>query len=240
MSDPEVKALDWDSSFFGFKIGRAVDKNFVPEDRTVVERAKEQGLRCVYFLVDAESPETLAAMHSFGCRFIDGRLCLSRSAGSEIESSSGRGDVRLADDADGQELVEISESIEWDTRFFKDSGFPVERSRQMYSKWIARDLNGGTVIVATDPQDGAISGFLSFRFDEPTRKAVIELLAVRESARGQGVADRLLSDSIRRIQSLKASEIDVITQSSNVPAQRLYQKHGFRSRSLELWFHLWL
>jgi hypothetical protein len=31
----------------------------------------------------------------------------------------------------------------------------------------------------------------------------------------------------------------VVTQARNVPAQRLYQKCGFITRSVELWFHRW-
>lgn len=240
MSDLDIDRLDWDSSFFGFEIGRASGSTFGQGDQKVVQRAKEAGIKCLYFLVDADSAETLAAMHSFGCRFVDGRLCLSRKLDSATEVSVDESGVRPALDEDNTELVEICESIDWDTRFFKDSGFPVDRSRQMYSKWIARDLEKESVFVAPDPANNEIPGFLSYSIDEDERKAVIQLLAVRDKARGQGIADRLLSAAIRQTRALGAVEAEVVTQSSNIPAQRLYQKHGFRSSSLKLWFHLWL
>ena len=241
MSDDSITTLDWDSTFFGFKIGRANSQRFDERDSEIVERAKEIGIRCLYFLVDADSAATLAALHSFGGKFVDGRLRLVRPADRVSEGDADEETIRPAGETDFSELVEISEEIEWDTRFFKDTLFPIERSREMYSKWIARDLSEGIVLAAVDSSNGRIQGFLSYTMDEKEAVSVIQLLAVRESARGQGVADRLLSEALRRIRSTEeAAEVQVVTQSSNIPAQRLYQKHGFRSSSVQLWFHLWL
>ena len=36
-----------------------------------------------------------------------------------------------------------------------------------------------------------------------------------------------------------AEKIRVVTQGRNVAAQRLYQKCGFASSSMEIWFHRW-
>jgi ribosomal protein S18 acetylase RimI-like enzyme len=33
--------------------------------------------------------------------------------------------------------------------------------------------------------------------------------------------------------------VSVVTQARNVRAQRLYQRYGFTTRSVKLWFHRW-
>lgn len=240
MSNAGFEHLDWDSSFFEMKIGRALSRTFDKNDRSVIEDAKRSGLNCLYFLVEAESIATLDAMQAFGCKYVDGRLCFSLTEPAVSAISADGIGIESAQIGDGVELAKISESIEWSTRFLKDSGFPISRSRRMYSVWVQKDLENRSVLIARGRARDQILGFLSYRVDASERKASIQLLGVRPEARGRGIADGLISSAIENFGEAGVEEVEVVTQSSNIPAQRLYQKYGFRSSSLNLWFHLWL
>ncbi len=43
----------------------------------------------------------------------------------------------------------------------------------------------------------------------------------------------------RWLSDLDFDRVNVVTQGKNIPAQRAYQRCGFITRSVELWFHKW-
>ncbi len=67
----------------------------------------------------------------------------------------------------------------------------------------------------------------------------IGLLAVGERARGRGLGQALLGSAGRWFLAQGVEEVRVVTQGRNLVAQRLYQRVGFRTASLQLWYHKW-
>jgi dTDP-4-amino-4,6-dideoxy-D-galactose acyltransferase len=54
-----------------------------------------------------------------------------------------------------------------------------------------------------------------------------------------GVGRALVVNAIRWFSGQGVDSVSVVTQGRNVRAQRLYQRCGFTTRSVELWFHRW-
>ena len=57
---------------------------------------------------------------------------------------------------------------------------------------------------------------------------VLAKMAVAPSARGQGHGDRLITAAIDFARKRGAARVELLTNSTLVPALRLYEKHGFR------------
>lgn len=54
-------------------------------------------------------------------------------------------------------------------------------------------------------------------------------MAVRPECRKQGIADAILDTAFMEAQKRGAEKIYLEVRQSNIPAQQLYEKHGFES-----------
>ncbi len=230
--------LAWDSEFFGFGIGRiqATDVSSAALAE-ICDEARAAGLRCLYWLVPgaATSQQRLATAQGF--EFVDLRLELARDLAVPPHRTST--EVRTADTTDSPALRELFAATSFDTRFSRDTRFPAEKATELYQRWIARDLAEHTVLVATGPTSTVLLGAISLQCDED-RTGHIGLLAVAPTAAGRGVGQDLVSAALHHFAEQSCPQARVVTQGTNVAAQRVYQKAGFRTASADLWFHHWL
>jgi ribosomal protein S18 acetylase RimI-like enzyme len=90
------------------------------------------------------------------------------------------------------------------------------------------DTLGGSAIFSAW-REGEVLGIAGFwRHEEPKErhKGLLWTMYVRKEARGSGAADRLVEAVVKHARN----EVEVITLAvgvHNVPAQRLYSRHGF-------------
>jgi ribosomal protein S18 acetylase RimI-like enzyme len=66
----------------------------------------------------------------------------------------------------------------------------------------------------------------------------IGLIAVDSAAGRLGLGVALVGGALRWFASEGAERVDVVTQSTNKAAQKLYAKTGFALESVDLWYHL--
>ena len=107
----------------------------------------------------------------------------------------------------------------------------------MRATWIENmcgDL-GDRVIIAEI--DGQIGGFIALEIDDKVGKVV--LTGVAEYAQGQDIGSGLTIAALQWFRGQGCETASVVTQSRNIPAQRIYQKLGFRTTDSEFWFHKW-
>jgi dTDP-4-amino-4,6-dideoxy-D-galactose acyltransferase len=81
-------------------------------------------------------------------------------------------------------------------------------------------------------------GYVACRLGE-RQTGQIELLGVDTPAQGVGLGMRLVMAALEWFAANRATGVSVVTQGRNVAAQRLYQKCGFTTESLRLWYHCW-
>lgn len=236
------QVLPWDSEFFGFRIARVNrDRLSAEELNEVLRWCDQEKVRCLYFLCAGDQVETANRVESQQFHLADMRVDFDwvptekpaqptiRAAGSEI---------RPATPDDLPELLPIVDHRFTDSRFFMDQGFPAEKSNLMFLRWVENDVRGKGraehVWVAV--QEGAIVGFATIdRSNDETRR--LGLIAVSRPATGVG------SDLVAQVQdysrSKGAKRLLVGTQLRNVRAQRLYQRCGFRTCEVGMWYHRW-
>ena len=127
------------------------------------------------------------------------------------------------------------------SRFRLDPRVPEESFQRLYEIWIVRSVLGelaDAVFVAdrgTDLDDpvGLITVSLT------GGQGSIGLIAVDESARGQGVGSQMIHAAHRWLLGRGARNVEVVTQLDNHKACRLYEKCGYTHAELQHVYHFW-
>ena len=230
------QALDWDSAFFGFRIARLLQRRLTtPILSDVLEWCSCERIRCLYFLASGDSQETTELAETNGFRMADVRVTLARELRADTEPAEL---VRPFREADLPSLRTIAATSHRDSRFYYDPGFPNQRCDELYETWIDRSCHGyaNTVLVAEYGHEPA--GYVSCHL-HPDGVGSIGLLAVADRSRGAGLGGQLVAGALGFFEGAGCKRVIVATQGRNCPAQRLYQNCGFRSSSVELWYHRW-
>ena len=143
-----------------------------------------------------------------------------------------------------------------DTRFYSDAHFPRPLCDALYARWIQASCEGFADAVLVIGPAGAPLGYVTCHLDtpppgrpapaeardahdHPPRGGRIGLIAVGEDARGRGLGPLLVRAAVDWLGGHGAAAVSVVTQGRNVAAQRLYQRCGFLTRDLHLYYHKW-
>jgi dTDP-4-amino-4,6-dideoxy-D-galactose acyltransferase len=240
--------LEWDSAFWNIRTGRAIGERLTSErGARLQDWCIDEQVVCLYFLADPDDWETVIAAEAIGLTPVDVRVSLDRSL-SGLPSTP----QRLVDDAAPHELmlrmhepadIDVLEHIAgisyMHSRFFFDRRFPRDRCRQLYETWIRRSCEGyaDAVLVAALGEDPV--GFISCHLDNDRSAGSIGLVGVSPRTRGLGVGSLLVNGALHWFAHRDARSVSVVTQGRNVAAQRLYQRCGFLTSEVRLWYHGW-
>jgi dTDP-4-amino-4,6-dideoxy-D-galactose acyltransferase len=228
--------LVWDSEFFGFRIARVRKPSLTAQNlREVMEWCRREEIRCLYFLATGDSFETNDIAGANGFKMADIRYTLARRLESEAGSVEA---VRAFEESDLPVLREIAALSHRDSRFYHDPGFPNQRCDELYETWIERSCHGFADAVLVAEHHRQTAGYVSCHI-QPDSIGTIGLLAVADRARGVGLGSQLVAAALRFFAEAGCNHVNVVTQGRNCAAQRLYQNCGFRSASMELWYHRW-
>jgi dTDP-4-amino-4,6-dideoxy-D-galactose acyltransferase len=107
----------------------------------------------------------------------------------------------------------------------------------LYGAWIEKSCRGYAQAVLVAERDAKPAGYVTCHWQGTTGQ--IGLIAVAEWARGVGIGGNLVDAAVHTFEKAGASHTTVVTQGRNLASQRLYQKRGFITKSVELWYHLW-
>lgn len=232
------RLLDWDSAFFGRRIARATVGRLDPDAaRGILAWCARERVDCLYFLADADDPGTVRLAEAHGFRQVDIRVTLERPAGPPPPGPP-PGPVRPAAPGDLPALRALARTSHRASRFYHDGGFPRERCDELYATWIERSCRGAAEAVLVADDGAGPAGYVSCHLPAGAPGA-IGLFAVAAARQGGGLGRALLAAALRWFAERGAPGVTVVTQGRNVAAQRLYQRGGFLTRSLELWYHRW-
>lgn len=233
-----VTTLEWDSQFFGRRIGRVEASRLREGDVTALQRnATERGLECLYLLADPNCDETARVASRAGFRMVDIRITLERRASSRAEERSMP--VRQATTADLVDLEPIAARGHVDTRFYHDGRFPSDRCDELYRTWIRVSVEGrlADAVLCVDDAGGKAAAYVTCRVTNG--EGQIGLVGVSDRVQGRGIGGALIQASLDWFADHGATRISVVTQGRNVRAQRLYQRAGFLTSDVGVWFHWW-
>lgn len=237
VSDP-CEFLPWDTEFFGQRIARVNGERLTPERLAEIDAwCKANQIACLYFLATADDPLTTQLAETNGFQFVDVRLTFDRSLKDCVPDTANDSHIELATPADLPQLQKLARISHTNTRFYFDGRFPRSRCDDLYERWITLAVQGQAQAVFVARHSGAVIGYLTCHAD--AMESRIGLIAVGESAAGLGWGSKLIQRAFTWAAEKGHPVMSVVTQGRNIPAQRLYQRHGFRTRSLYLAYHRW-
>lgn len=242
-SFPSCTFLPWDSEFFGFQIGRVNGNRLDPALAAEVDIwCVAEKIRCLYFLAAAEDAGTVEtaerqAFHQVDIRVtFELRLPLAGTAPAQPEGVLIR-PARQADIAALKAIGSVSYTL---SRFYFDPGFPRQRCDDLYSVWVEKSCQGYADEVLVAEIGGQAEGFITLKRSDPDSPVgEIGLVGISPSAQGRGLGPLLVEHSLGWFARQGMTQAEVVTQGRNIRAQRLYQRAGFITKKVQLWYHKW-
>lgn len=235
-----IEKLDWDSRHFGFGVARIQRGYLTRRDLQIaLDYCRSESIRCVYFLADSKDTDSWTVAIEAGFRPLDIRVDLDRNELVPTVRPAGEELPDLATEGDLPALLRLANSAFTESRFYRDGNFPPGKAEQLFALWTERGVRQREFFTVVRRHEGVPAGFLTGR-ESGDRSGVIELVAVSDELRGKGIGSELLAHGLAEFRRRGCDRVSVATQGSNVSAQRLYQAHGFRPRTVRLWFHLWV
>ncbi len=235
--DPICTYLEWDSKFFERRI--ALLNRTRLDDVTVSECVAwcaSNRIDCLYFLADSDHPETprLAEANAFG--LTDVRVTLQREI-PHADPTPDSDHIRRAREDDLNVLRSMARTGHRDTRFYFDEHFERAKCDLLYEAWIENSVRGFAQAVLVAEVEGRPAAYLTCHLRG--QESQIGLLGVAEKSRGLGLGTKLVQHFFGWSRQQGARRAIVVTQGRNLAAQRLYQRNGFVTASLQLWYHRW-
>lgn len=239
MNQHLVEILEWDTQFFGFPVGRITEPHLDPNQiKLIRDECRTSGIQVLYWLASPQCKDLGVIAADAGFRFMDFRIELEMRIGEDPHLPISTQNIRPYELRDRKFLINIAKSVHTDSRFFLD---PTLRSKSplLFERWIDRDVSRehGIVLVA-DTGQGACGYCTCHRNPDQNEVGIISLVGVHPQAAGKGLGHMMISSVLRWFSQNGCKTASVVTQGSNIAAQRLYQRAGFQTRSTGVWFHM--
>lgn len=230
----EIKRLDWDSDFFGLRIGRA---DIVSEEESKVLASQNRALKENFDLIYVFASHGLGVPSS-NAKLVDKKVeyVLSDTLQSELNHN-----VTLWDNDRGvtDDLLHLALVSGQYSRFKLDESLPTGSYERLYSRWIEKSVKGTFAsevfcymvneiprgLVTLDIKDGV---------------GTIGLVAIHEDYQHRGIGIAMMRHVIHYVKMKHCLKLSVVTQLDNLPACRLYEKSGFTVESITDVWHWWL
>ncbi len=229
--------LPWDSQFFGVRIARLAGHRLTTEVAAEAESwCHANRIDCLYFLADADDAVTVTIAEARAFHFADLRVTLERPLDNNPAPPTPA--IRMLSPEDLPRLRGIARASHRDSRFYYDPRFPRSRCDALYDAWIERSAGGWADAVLVAECDSVAAGYLSCHLSQ-SGAGSIGLIAVAPEYQGKGLGRQLIVASLAYFREHGMACATVVTQGRNIPSQRLYQRSGFVTRSVQLWYHRW-
>ena len=241
MSDQSevAKILDWDSHFFGKTIGQVKVNILTPALATEIDQwAEINHLDCLYFLAASNDQTTSQTAEDFGYHLTDIRVTLRQRTNQNSEKISTPPNIREAKETDIDALKMIAHDAHRDTRFYSDGHFGLQKCAELYEIWIEKSVRGSSDVVLVWEESGRPVGYVTGS-TLTDRAGSIGLVGVDPNYQGKHVGRHLIQQLLEWFTSRQIDPVFVVTQGRNVGAQAFYQRNGFITHSVELWYHKW-
>lgn len=237
LAEARCGVLEWDSAFFGLRIGRfEMDRPSDADAGRAVAWARAQRLDCLYALIDATHVPSIRALEREGFVLADVRLTLERPIG-DAPAVARPCDIGEATAGDREALMAIARRSHTGTRFTDEPRFG-PRAAELYAEWVSNALVEDDAITLVPRFAGQPCGYLTLHgVSRP--EARVGVFAVEEGRRGHGIGQALVTEGLHRLAAGGARRLAVVTHGRNAAAVRFYERCGFQSRSCHLWYHGW-
>lgn len=229
----EIRTLEWDSAFFGLRIGRAdIQTKDDAEDLALMHC----DLKYKYDLLYVFSKDGLS-FDATGAELVDEKILYSKYCENRAECK----EVMLYQQpVPNESLYKLALVSGGYSRFKLDARLPKGSYEGLYRKWIEKACpqEGTNKQIFAYCPDGIARGMITVDYKDD--KAQIGLVAVDTDAQHQGIGTKIMSTLECYLYRKGVMTIDVATQAANRDACQWYEKNGFKAQSKTPIYHWWL
>ncbi|MCB9000079.1 MAG: GNAT family N-acetyltransferase [Bacteroidales bacterium] len=234
-----LKALEWDTGFFGVKTGK-LDLNGLD----ILEAEKELGklsksaYRLVYVFAGHDDDGIRKVINAAGGQLRDEKVTFSMDISQISALSSGFIHSCMGMEMDN-DLEQLSLESGKYSRFKTDPNIPYDKFVELYRLWMINSLNGSfakEVFAYSD--SGRKLGMVSVNIKQG--EGWIGIIAVNEEFRGRSIGKYLMHAAIGFCRENGVRILNVQTQLENKVSCAFYERLGFRIREIEDVYHFWI
>jgi dTDP-4-amino-4,6-dideoxy-D-galactose acyltransferase len=230
-----IQYLDWDSRFFGKKIGKSESEilTMASVNALLKEKSAEE-YDLIYLFTTQTNHEAEMILNNRHCPVLDHKITYA------IDNI--QGPVTTAPFITHyqgpltQDLLRLAILSGHESRFRKDTSLN-PKFELLYTQWITKSLSGqlaDAVLIATI--NNAIKGFVTIK--KTTQHGEIGLIAIDPAAQRQGIGSELMKAAHNWYYQNGLTAAFVTTQLTNTGACRLYEKSGYSAYNTRLIYHL--
>lgn len=257
-----LRIIDWDSSFFGFKVGN-IDYfiSFAAGEEKKELKIKNILLTALYNICLKEKIKMVSIR--IDCRDLSGVHSLERQSfqlmTAELMYSWDKSSIPLLktdnppvkireyQNEDLEKLLYLAQYFTTN-RFYADSNISEEKARGVYENWIKNSCQGtfsGQDEVLVGEIDGEIVGFTTAKIEDKTlpffgfKVGIPGLVAVAPSFRGREINHFLMSRAIISLLN-KTEVVAAPSHITNIPMIRSETKIGAELVETTYVFHRWI
>lgn len=239
-----IKLLDWDTKFFGFKVGQLTLRELSEGDiNAYLNYLKDNNFRLVYILNSnkTEIPtkkNIIYELNNRNVKLVDEKVIFekllnySHDVESDIQAYSDSAEYR-------ETLYKLAYLSGQYSRFKLDENFSSGKFEEMYKLWIDNSVNKKIADeIFVYQAEGNICGFVTIKIDQDIGK--IGLISVDPKFQGLSIGRKLINSCEVYCYSNDVRSLEVPTQLRNKGAFDFYIKCGFNVKEVIEIYHLWL
>ena len=227
-----VEPLNWDSDFFGRKIGVLMGNLRSAEAvSAALDAAAAAGFVYIICRPSVDDAAAVRTLERAGFYLTDIGVTWS----SEVEMYLRRAapivaDARVAVASDVPRLSAEAMTLFRNSRFYHDPFFSADEADRLHAVWLANSVSGQAADAVWIIPD---SGFVTCKL---TTGGVgeVALIGVWESRRGRGAGRALMTAAIAWFASRGVRTVHVKTQVKNLRAMNFYHRLGFDLRAMDM------
>jgi len=234
--------LEWDTKFFGFGVARIMRNELDEAELSkTLEMLRDNNYRLVYWQIPISKHESSLIAQVHGGFLADEKI-------TYVQELIGISDLRRTSEytafpysgrTPDAALIKLALRSGEYSRFRFDPKFPRELCDRLFTCWITRSVSkeiAWEVLVIKEQNE--LLGLVTL--GAKGERADIGLVAVVEQARRKGIGRALVTDANRHFAKRGYTQVQVVTQRSNLGACCLYESCGYKIDKIENVFHFWL
>jgi dTDP-4-amino-4,6-dideoxy-D-galactose acyltransferase len=236
----QIKILNWDTNFFGYRIASVNAQNMTRSDlKNIIKQLKSENFRLAYCFVDPGDLVSNSSMKETSVFLADEKVTFHRSLKDRTTSGSIENiePYKLNFVTDKLKLLAL-QSGEY-SRFRLDPQLKNGEFEKLYTEWIEKSVSkaiSDEILIFSD--NNSLDGFITLSVRGQVGS--IGLVAVDEEVRGKSIGKKLLSASFGYFADKGADRAEVVTQLGNAGACGFYKSCGFEIKNIVNIYHLWI
>lgn len=240
MKGQTVKFLDWDTSFFGYRVASVSCENINKTDmQEVMDKLISGNFRLAYVFVNHDDHNSNLLLKDHSAILADEKVTFHM----DVQERLFNGSVEFIEPYNlnytSDKLLSLALQSGEYSRFRIDPNFRNDEFLKLYTEWINRSVSkeiADEILVYND--NNSLQGFITLKI--VNNIGSIGLIAVDELSRGRSVGKKLVSAATSYFKSKNVTDVEVVTQLANKSACSFYLSCGFKIKHIINIYHIWM